>query len=138
MPHDNITLARRWFEEVWNERREETIEELLTDESVCHTDDGPMRGPSEFRERQYMPFLAAFSDLRVNVDGIVAEGDQVVVRWSASGVHSGEGLGCKATQEPVSFRGITWLEARDGKLIEGWQCSNIVDVIRGLTSRAPA
>ena len=64
MSRDNIALVRRWFEEVWNRRRAETIDELLTGESVCHADEGPIRGPEEFKARQHAPFLAAFPDLR--------------------------------------------------------------------------
>ena len=29
MEDENIVLARRWFEEVWNQRRTDTIDELL-------------------------------------------------------------------------------------------------------------
>ncbi len=36
MENENVLLALRWFEEVWNQRRTETIDELLTDESVSH------------------------------------------------------------------------------------------------------
>ena len=91
MSQQNLALARRWFEEVWNQRRDATIDELLTPESVCYSDDGPIRGPDEFRQRMYAPFLAAFPDLRVTVEGVVAEGDDVVVRWSATGCHSARG-----------------------------------------------
>ncbi len=36
----NAILAHRWFEEVWNQRRLDTIDELLTDESVAFSDAG--------------------------------------------------------------------------------------------------
>ena len=136
MSHENIALVRRWFEEVWNERRAETIDELVTGESVCYADDGPIRGPDEFKERQHVPFLAAFPDLRVEVEEIIAQGDHVVVRWIATGSHDGDGLGFRATHVTASFRGITWMKVRDGKLTEGWQSSNIPEVIRGLAASA--
>ena len=34
MAVENVALARRWFEEVWNQRRADTIDELLTDEAL--------------------------------------------------------------------------------------------------------
>ena len=132
MPPENLAVVQRWFEEVWNQRRSETIDELLIPESVCHADDGPMHGPDEFKQRMYKPFIAAFPDLHVTVEAIVAHDDQVVVRWTAAGAHRGEGLGFAATQQPVSFQGITWLCVRDGKLVEGWQSTNIPEVIRSL------
>jgi steroid delta-isomerase-like uncharacterized protein len=138
MSHDNSALVRRWFEEVWNQRRAETIDELLTGESVLHADEGPLRGPEEFKARQYTPFLAAFPDLRVEIESMIAQDDHVVVRWSATGTHCGDGLGCRPTQETASFRGITWIHVRDGKLMDGWQSSNIPEVVRGLSARALA
>jgi predicted ester cyclase len=134
MPHDNIALVRRWFEEIWNQRRPDVIDELLTGESVCHAEDGPIRGPGEFKERQYDPFTSAFPDLRVAVEAIIGQDDVVVVRWSAAGTHSGDGLGFRATRASVSFRGLTWVHVRDGKMVEGWQSSNIPEVIRGLST----
>jgi steroid delta-isomerase-like uncharacterized protein len=136
MSQDNVAVIRRWFEEIWNQRRPQTIEELLTSESVCHGDDGPIRGPDEFKERQYTPLTTMFPDLRVEVEATLAQADQVVIRWIATGTHDGDGLGIRATGETVCFRGITWVQIRDGKLIEGWQSSNIPEVMRFLTSKS--
>jgi steroid delta-isomerase-like uncharacterized protein len=136
-PEERIAVVRRWFDEVWNQRRAETIDELLPEDSVCHADDGPIRGPNEFKQRQYVPFIAAFPDLRVEVEAIIAQGDDVVVRWSATGIHRGDGLGFRATNRNVQFQGITWIQVRDGRFAEGWQSSNIPEVIRGLAEASP-
>jgi predicted ester cyclase len=108
----------------------------VTEESICHAEEGPMRGPDEFKERQYHPFISAFPDLRVEVEAIIAQDDVVVVRWSASGTHTGDGLGFRPTHATASFRGITWIEVRNGKLREGWQSSNVPEVIRWLSTMA--
>ncbi|MGL4554009.1 MAG: ester cyclase [Gemmataceae bacterium] len=134
MANDSATVARRWFEEVWNQRRSGTIDELLTAESVCLADDGPVTGPAEFRDRIHAPFLAAFPDLRLEVEAVVADGDDVAVRWSATGTHTCDGLGCAPTGRPVTFRGLTWLRVHGGKLVTGWQHSNIPDVLRALAA----
>jgi len=64
--------------------------------------------------------LNAFPDLQVEVEDTAADGDQVVVRWHASGTHLGAGLGMPATDRPVDFRGMTWLTFRDGVIGVGW------------------
>ena len=134
MTHDPVAVVRRWFETLWNERNAAVIDELLTADSVCHADDGPIRGPDEFRARQYDPILAAFPDIRVSVDGLLREGDEVVVRWSATGRHTGEALGMKATRKTVTFRGMSWIRVKDGKFADGWQTSNIPEVLRQLAA----
>ncbi len=129
MTEQNVAIVKRWFEEVWNQRNADVIDELLTDESVCHDGDRELRGPAEFKVQQFEPFLAAFSDLRVELDDVTAKNDQVIVRWTATGTHDGPGLGFPATNEPVRLKGMTWIVIQDGKLREGWQQSNMVEVI---------
>ncbi|QDU38975.1 SnoaL-like polyketide cyclase [Maioricimonas rarisocia] len=124
MNNDNVARSLRWFEEVWNQRRTETIDELLTDESCGELEGATVRGPKEFKEHVHAQFLAAFPDLKFTVEGTVAEGDEVVIRWRATGTHQGDGLGLKATGQPISFRGMTWQQFRDGKLVGGWDCWN--------------
>ena len=132
MPDENVALARRWFEEVWNQRRTDVIDELLTDASVCHTDSGPLRGGAEFKQKVHSAFLSAFPDLRMDVEGTVAEGDVVAVRWSISGTHGGDGLGFPATGRRVSFRGMSWIRYSGGKMAEGWDCWNQAGLFQSL------
>jgi steroid delta-isomerase-like uncharacterized protein len=132
MASDNVGLALRWFEEVWNQRRTDTIDELLTEESVSYSESGPLRGKQEFKERAHAVFLSAFPDLKMTVEGTVAEGDEVVVRWSVRATHLGDGLGLAATGRAVSFRGMTWIRYRNGKMIEGCDCWNQAGLIQSL------
>ena len=132
MTTENARLVRRWFEEVWNQRRTETIDELMTDESVCHSEAGSLRGKQEFKERNHAVFLSAFPDLRVTVEGTVSEGDDVVVRWFMTGTHLGDALGIPATGRRVSFRGMTWIRISGGKMIEGWDCWNQAGLLQSL------
>ncbi|HVT45829.1 MAG TPA: ester cyclase [Thermoanaerobaculia bacterium] len=122
--NENEALARRWFQEVWNDRIDATVYELLPPHSVGHLEGGlDVRGAGEF-----MPVRAslfeAFPDLHVTVEETVAQADNVVVRWSAAGTHRGDSLGVPATGRAVSFRGLTWLRFEDGKLAEGWDAWN--------------
>lgn len=136
MSQANIETVRRWFEEVWNQRRGETIDELLGEESICHGDGSSLRGPTQFRQQQFEPLINAFPDLHSSIDGIIGQGDEVVVRWSGTGHHTGAGLGIPPTGEQIHLRGMTWITVREGKLAEGFQYSNIRDVIKGLSEAA--
>jgi steroid delta-isomerase-like uncharacterized protein len=119
----NRGLAIRWFQEVWNERREETIDDLFPEGAIGHMEGAEIRGPSEFR-RVRATLLAAFPDLRVSVEETLAEGDIVVVRWSARATHLGDALGFAASRRPARFRGMTWLRFAGGKITEGWDAWN--------------
>ena len=52
MPADNKALTRRWFEEVWNQRREQTIDEMISPGGIIHglAESGEdLPGPTEFK-----------------------------------------------------------------------------------------
>jgi steroid delta-isomerase-like uncharacterized protein len=85
-----------------------------------------------FRALVYEPFVEAFPDLSVTVEGTVSEGEQVVVRWTATGTHTGPGLGLPPTGRPISLRGMTWIRFAGGKMIEGWVCWNQREMVESL------
>jgi steroid delta-isomerase-like uncharacterized protein len=130
-PEENKGQSRRWFDEVWGRRRADAIHEMLGPDAVGHTEHGDMVGPGPFAEL-HAAFLAAFPDLEVVVEEMVAEGDHVAVRWSASATHGGEFLGVAATGRRVLFRGMTWHRYRNGRLGEGWDSWNAEGLLRQL------
>ncbi|MFO0957032.1 MAG: ester cyclase [Isosphaeraceae bacterium] len=138
MSHRYRTILHRWFDEVWNQRLESSIEEMVCDDSVCYADGSAMVGPREFRERQFAPFIAAFPDLKVEVLSILTDNDEAAVHWKATGTHTGEGLGFPPAGRSADFSGVSWIQFRDGKFSLGWQYTNIGDVIRALATPVPA
>jgi predicted ester cyclase len=92
MTADPGTVARRWFEEVWNDRSDDAIEELMAPESHGHVEGGDVRGPEGFRNMRDM-FFSALPDVRIEIEDILADGERVAVRWRAVGTHTGEGFG---------------------------------------------
>jgi len=112
-------LSNRWFEEIWNKRRSEVIDELTTDASVGHTEVADMSSVPAFKQF-HGEFLAAFPDLKVHIEDTIAEGDNAVVRWWAEGTHAGEWAGLAATNRRVRIRGMTWFRSENGKVVEAW------------------
>lgn len=73
MSEENKALMLRWFDEVWNQNRVETIDELFAADGVGHglTDDKPINGPAEFKPFQ-AAFRGAFPDIEVVVKDLIA------------------------------------------------------------------
>lgn len=119
----NATLARRWFEEVWNQRKDATVLELFGAESVGHMEGADALGPSHFLTMR-ASLLTALPDLRVIVEDVISEGAQAVVRWSARGTHKGAVAGIPASGHGAEFRGMTWMKFANGRIVEGWDSWN--------------
>lgn len=131
MSEQNKTLVRRWFEQVWNKGRAESIDELLSERSVVHGLGADLRGPAGFK-----PFHAAyrdaFPDLALQIEHMLADDDLVAVHWSATATHSGGGLGFAATGKRVSFSGMTLIRVEGNKLIEGWNSFDQLGMLQQL------
>jgi predicted ester cyclase len=56
----------------------------------------------------------------ISVDDMVAEGDKVVIRWTARGTNSGSLFGMPATGKPATITGITIERKVNGMTVEGW------------------
>ena len=128
-------LAVRWFNDVWNHRRAATIDELMAPDAVGYMEGGLVHGPEEFKAVRDT-LLGAFPDMQVSVDGVVADESHAVVRWSVTASHTGDHLGFPASHQRVSFRGMTWLSFRDGKIVGGWDAWNQGALIQSLQAQA--
>ena len=119
MSEANKALVRRWFNEVWNEGRAETIDELMAADSRVHGLGDLPSGPAGFKPF-HAAFRNAFPDMQITLDDLVAEGDKVASRFTATATHRGDGLGFPATNRPARFTGMGCIRVRNGKLVEGW------------------
>lgn len=61
--------------------------------------------------------LQAFPDMKVKIESLVAEGDQVVARWTATGTHRGEFLGTPPTGRKVPMTTVDIFTLKDGKIV---------------------
>ena len=72
-------------------------------------------------------YRAAFPDLRMDPEDVLASGDKVVARVRATGTHGGEFMGMPPTGKSVDVQLIDILRfAEDGLVLEHW---GIVDML---------
>lgn len=119
---DNKALVHRWFEEVWNQGREKTIDEFLGTNIVAFglgESGTQVRGPAEFKTF-FRNLKNAFPDLHITIEDTIAERDEVAVRILIEGTHQGDGLGIPATGRKFRVAGICIIQLKDGKLVVGW------------------
>jgi steroid delta-isomerase-like uncharacterized protein len=119
---ENVVLMRRWFKEIWNEGRVQTIYDLMAENAIGVGQDEPGKvthGPRDF-VALYERLHGAFPDIKITVEDAFGANDKVVVRWSADMTHTGDQLGFPATNKRVKITGITIAQIENGKIIRGW------------------
>ena len=109
----NKHLVVRWFEEVWNQGRRETIFELFAPTAVLHDGAGDLRGPVEFCAF-HDELRSQFSDFRISPVVSLAEGDLACVHWSAEFLHT-------PTERRVRISGTSVVRVANNQFIEAWQ-----------------
>jgi DNA-binding CsgD family transcriptional regulator/predicted ester cyclase len=112
MGADLKAVALRWFEEYWNQRRDDVIDEITTSDCVAEVEgvDGGLNREGLREHRR--AWLSAVPDLRVEIPYAVMEGNMVMVHWRMRGTHLGIGLGIPPSGKPVDISGFTsvWFE----------------------------
>jgi steroid delta-isomerase-like uncharacterized protein len=122
MPPDELkAMARRFFEEVWNQGSLSALDELTAPEAVAHVvgHRGPIQGVDAIRQTVVM-YRSAFPDIHYTVEDQIAEGDKVLSRWTIRATHRGELQGIPPTGKSFTISGMTVDQGRDGQFIQSW------------------
>src|SRR5258708_34515332 len=82
---ENKALVRRLIEEVWNQGNLAIFDELYAPDFIFHDPGLPQVRTREEDKQWIARILKAFSDFHITIDDLIAEGDQVVVRFTSRG-----------------------------------------------------
>jgi steroid delta-isomerase-like uncharacterized protein len=118
---ENKDLILRFYEEVWGKGNVTVAKEVFAEDYVRH-DLRPSTalpgsgGQSKIAE----DFRAAFPDLRIEVDLLIAENDLVAARWTMEGTNLGSWSGKEPTGKHARFSGVNLFRLSNGKVVEIW------------------
>lgn len=113
MPANQKAMITRWFEEVWNQERRETIDEMMSPTLILHDEGETAIGPEAFK-KFYDELHAGFSNIRVKTHEMVSSGDLACVRWSST-------LRQRGSSKDLSVTGMTMFRFADDQFVESWQ-----------------
>lgn len=126
-------FIRRWFEEVWNNKREDAIDEMFAADGVANglndENGNALRGLEGFKTL-HRAFVSAYPDLKIEVLDTVVEGNKIAARCRVSGLHTGHGIGVPPTNQPVEFTGMTIVHIKDEKIVEAWNEFNFMEMYK--------
>jgi predicted ester cyclase len=118
---------------VWDVGAPDGLADDLFHQEVVDHNLQPGQGPGLAGVKQTISlYHAVFPDLTLRCDDIVASGDKVAVRWTATGTHKGDQLGIPATQRQVTLTGIDIVRIADSRIVERWGETNGLEMMQQL------
>ena len=126
----NKATAKRAFEEILSHGRYELTEQLYARDFINHG----IHSNSSLEEDQaaLKGWHAAFPDVVIVPEKLIAEDDLVTVYWIARGTNTGTGNGLPATGKKAELAGITIWRIVDGKIKEEWSAFDQLSMMRQL------
>lgn len=122
----NKAVVQRVFDEVINQRRLETIDEIYVPDVIDHD---PLPGaPPGIEGVKYTlrGLLAGLPDLHVTIEEMSAHLDKVVVHNTWQGTRSGKLLGLPASNKPMTYSGVVVWRVEEGRIAERWAMTELV------------
>jgi len=114
---ENEALVTRWYDEAINGHDVAVLDEILA-EDIAH-ESGAF--PDEPGPRFIMEALfVGFPDITQTMDDVISADDTVVVRWTATGTHSGNFMGIPPTGRQFTIAGIDIHTMRGSRMAEHW------------------
>ena len=130
LQEQNKAIAKRAFEEILSQGRFELATELYAKDFINHG----LHSNASLEEDQaaLRGWHAAFPDVVVVAEKLIAEGDLVTIYWVARGTNTGTGNGLPATGKKAELAGITIWRIADGKIKEEWSAFDQLSMMKQL------
>lgn len=129
----NKAIARRWSEELWSRGNLAVADEIIAPDYERHDpgDPFPARGPQDVK-RIVMMLRSMLPDFRIQVESIIAEGDFVVSRYTATATDTAGYMGMPATGKSIRTAAIQIFRFKDGKIVESWAARDDLGTLKQL------
>ena len=134
---ENVNTQKQ-FGEAINSGNLEKFKELMAPNVLDH-DPAPDQGPGpEGFISFFETFRAAFPDLKVEVEQMVADEDNVSIAYTVTGTHKGDFMGVPATNKAISARGVQIARFENGKIVERWGSSDELGILKQIGASVEA
>jgi len=116
----NKAIVRRAIDEFWNKGDIAAMDKLFATNYVNHDPRVPDRRDLEGLKQWAKALFAAFPDLHVTIEDMIAEGDKVTKRYTTRYTWTGEFMGMSPTGTKATTNGTSIYRIADGKIVEMW------------------
>lgn len=129
MLEDNKSLVRRYYQEAMADLS--GMDEVVVADFVDHHfPPGIPPGPAGIRQFFTQLLAGIFSEMRIEIDYLLAEGDRVDCHFALLARHTGEFAGIAPRGNAIRCPAISTFRIAGGKLAEAWEIFDSGDLLR--------
>jgi len=116
----NKELMQQYHTDIWEKHDLNAVDSYIAPTFVSHANT-PDTPPGPGPVKGFLGGLfTAFPDLTSENDGILGDGDKVVIQWTIRGTQTGDLFGMPATNKPIEVSGMDVLRVENGQFVEHW------------------
>lgn len=132
----HAALAQRFHMDIFQQGKLEVADEILASDFTWHAHSPQIpadlpRGPEGVKQVA-RAYRAAFPDMKITHEDVIASDNDVVIRWNVSGTQRGELLGAPSSGKHAEMTGIDIFRIENGKLAELWQNEDDLSLLQQL------
>lgn len=119
---EHKVLVSRIADDIWNRGDLAVIDQIMTANAKYHGPHMPNGlGSRDDWKRAIEMYRNAFPDSHITFEDLIASGDTIIGRWTATATHTGQLPGVETTGKQITIGGITIYRFADGKIVESWE-----------------
>ena len=131
MLEKNKELVKRYYQEATGDLS--GIAEVVAENFVDHHfPPGSPAGPEGVRQFFSAVLGSIFSDMKVEIDYLIAEGDKVDCHFALLAKHTGEFAGIAPKGNQIRCPAISTFRIENGLLVEAWELFDSGDLMKQL------
>ena len=131
----NKKVVRDLIDVVWMQGRLDALPQFWTEDCINHADSSQQNSGLAALRRyhaQFAEFFGSFSNVRIEIDQQIGEGDRVVTQVTAHLTHTAPFNGLAATGRTVELKTIRIDRFVGGKIVEHWSVADMAGLMHQL------
>ncbi|MFA5404400.1 MAG: ester cyclase [Ignavibacteria bacterium] len=127
MEKENKLIVKNFIEKITNTGNVENIADYISPDYTEVFNGKRYPVGIEGAKEHIIGVRKTYSNLKLEIENQIAEGDWVVTCYTMTGVHTGEWAGIKPTDKKVTVTGVNVNKVIDGKIVEHGGAANILE-----------
>lgn len=132
MEKNNKLVVKNFIEKVTNTGNVENISDYISPDYTEVFNGKRYPVGIEGAKEHIIGVRKTYSELKLEIEKQITEGDWVVTCYTMHGIHTGEWMGIKPTGKKITVTGVNVNKVINGKIVEHGGAANMLEAFLGI------